>query len=597
MTVFCGQPRLTIQARPGYDFVSFFVTSEFHTTATCTIRQRFDAEILGSQEVVVDPVNNPPAYLFKSLDPNTEYFIDCQGFDVNFVPISGSVMFATHNDFALPSMLLSESKLSETGASFARVAVESVNMPGNVYCLAVPEGSAAPVWPSRAQFVKKGYRSYVFPEMREMSVLLSELKPSTTYVVRCIFDPDFDASRTVLRRRLAEEEDFEFTTAAVDSPQWASLAPSGSVQVYVNAAIEFTGALPVVPYLGTLTLSCPQHPEFTQILRPNNTRFAIQGNTVSVTPLQPLHPGYEYVVETTLGLFLDAFSRFPLPAVRPADKFAFVVTNDALLTAEPALLDSMPKNGAESQQSTLEVTFTFDRPVMAGSAFYKVLVNDEAPLYLPTSEMLFSNNMVVAARQLFYPEDSEVRIVLPEGSICSTFGVCITRPVELRFTVRSLQTPPQLMSVFPANGQQHVPASEDLVLVFNKRIELAEDFVFVLTDETTRNVTLHYAREKDKVYPRLFVDANRVVVRGSAIPAGHSYTVKFNAADFTDSAGNHALNLPENYAFAVSQYPCSGGYIFEDMGSECSCFLTETKCECWCGETESPMDVVIRLAL
>ena len=597
VTVFCGQPRLTIQARPGYDFVSFFVTSEFHTTATCTIRQRFDAEILGSQEVVVDPVNNPPAYLFKSLDPDTEYFIDCQGFDVSFVPISGSVMFATYNDFALPSMLLAESKLSETGASFARVAVESVNMPGNVYCLVVPEGSAAPVWPSRAQFIKKGFRSYVFPEMREMSVMLSELKPSTTYSARCIFDPDFDASRTVLRRRLAEAEDFEFTTAAVDSPQWASLAPSGSVQVFVNAAIEFTGALPVIPYVGTLTLSCPQHPEFTQILRPNNTHFAIQGNTVRVTPLQPLQPGYEYVVETTLGLFLDAFSRFPLPAVLPADKFAFVVTNDTLLTAEPALLDSMPKNGAESQQSTLEVTFTFDRPVMAGSAFYKVLVNDAAPLYLPTSEMLFRNNMVVAARQLFYPEDSEVRIVLPEGSICSTFGVCITRPVELRFTVRSLQTPPQLMSVFPANGQQHVPASEDLVLVFNKRIELAEDFVFVLTDETTRNVSLHYAREKDKVYPRLFVDANRVVVRGSAIPAGHSYTVKFNAADFKDSAGNHALNMPENYAFAVSQYPCSGGYIFEDMGSECSCFLTDTKCECWCGEPESPMDVVIRLAL
>ena len=46
-----------------------------------------------------------------------------------------------------------------------------------------------------------------------------------------------------------------FTTAAVDSPQWASLSPSGSVQVYVNAAIELTGALPVIPYVGTLTLS------------------------------------------------------------------------------------------------------------------------------------------------------------------------------------------------------------------------------------------------------------------------------------------------------------------------------------------------------
>ena len=603
VTVFCGQPRLSIQARPGYDFVAFFVTSEFHTTATCTIRPRFDAEILGSQEVVVDPVNSPPAYLFKSLDPDAEYIIDCQGFDVQFAPISGSVMFSTFNDFALPSMLLAEPAVAEVGATFARVAVEAVNMPGNVYCLAFPQdgadgaASAAPVWPSRAQFAKKGCGSYVFPEMRAMSVLLTELRPATAYTARCIFDPDFDASRTVLGRRLAEEESFNFTTAAVDSPQWAAFAPSGSVQVFVNSAITLTGVLPVVPYIGALTLACPLHPEETQVLRPNNTRFSVLGNSVSVAPLRPLRPGFEYTVETSLGLFLDAFSHFPLPAVLPSDKFAFVVTNDTLLTAAPALLDSMPKEGAESQQASLEVTFTFDRPVVAGAGFYKVIVDGGAPLFLPASELLVSNNMVVAARGVFYPEDSAVQVVLPEGSLCSTFGVCLAAPVTLSFTVRSLETAPQLMSVFPANGQQHVPAGEDLVLVFNKQIRLADDFVFVLTDETTRNVTLHYARERSKVSPRLLVDANRVVVRGSAIPAGHSYTVRFRAEDYKDGQGNSALNMPENYAFSVSQYPCSGGYIFEDMGSECSCFLTNSKCECWCGEPENPMDVVIRLAL
>ena len=596
VTVFCGQPRLTIQTYPGYDFVSFFVTSEFHTTATCTVRSRFSAEILGTQEVIVDPVNTPPTYLFKSLNPDTEYIIDCQGFDVNFVPISGSVTFSTSGDFASPSMVLTDSIISETSASFVRVSVESVNMPGNVYCLVVPEGNTVPVWPSRAQFIKKGYSSYLYPEMRSMSVILSELKPSTTYNARCIFDPDYDASRTVLRRRLVDE-DFVFTTAAVDNPQWLSFSPSGSVQVAVNAAIEFTGVLPVIPYVGTLTLSCPQHPEYTQILRPNNTRFVVNGNTVSVQPLQKLHPGYEYVVETTLGLFLDAYSHFPLPAVLPSDKFAFVVTSNSLLIEEPVLQDTMPKNGADSQQVNLEVTFTFDRSVTAGSAFYKVQVNNDAPLYLPTSSLLFSDNMVVAARNLFFPEGSAVKISLPEGSICSTFGVCITQPVELSFTVSSPDSAPLLLSIFPTNGQQHVPANEDIVLVFNKRLSLSDSFVFVLTDETTRNVTLHYATEKDKVYPRLFVDANRVVVRGSAIPAGHTYSVTFNAADYKDAQGQKALGMPESYSFTVSQYPCSGGYIFEDMAKECSCFLTPTKCECWCGEPESPMDVVIRLAL
>ena len=119
----------------------------------------------------------------------------------------------------------------------------------------------------------------------------------------------------------------------------------------------------------------------------------------------------------------------------------------------------------------------------------------------------------------------------------------------------------------------------------------------MLVDEEGNNVALRYGLEKDKVYPRFFVEENKVIIRGSALPAGHTYTVMFESAAFTDSEGRQARGIPSMYSFTTSQYSCSGGYIFEDMSSECSCYLTSTKCECWCGETENPMDVVIRLIL
>ena len=594
VTVFCSQPRLQIQTRPGYDFVTFFVVSEFRTTATCTIRSVFSPEVVGTQEVEINPVLTPKAYLFKSLDPDTDYTIDCQGYDVDFVPISGSISFYTLSDFVLPEMTLVENAVTEIGASYAKVTVETVNMPGTVYCLATSEGEV--VWPSRAQFIKKGFSTYVFPDIGEMEIMIAKLQSDTTYNARCIFDPDFYVSHTPLRRRLVEE-DFVFTTASIDDPQWVSFSPSGSVTVPVNAQIVLTAALPVIPYVGSLVLTCTGHPEESQILRPNNTKFVTSGNSITITPLRALHSGYEYVVETTLGLFLDADTEFPLPAISRADKFAFTITEDPTMITEPSLVQSMPENQSVTDLVNLEVYFTFDRQVVVGSGTYRVRVNDETPSYFDVSKLTINNNVVTVSGDLFFPEGARVQIWLLEGSICSIYGSCISTRIELEFTIGNHEFEPSLVSIFPSNGQSRVPSGEDVVMTFNKRMTIREDYVVVLVDEEGNNVALRYGLEKDKVYPRFFVEENKVIIRGSALPAGHTYTVMFESAAFTDSEGRQARGIPSMYSFTTSQYSCSGGYIFEDMSSECSCYLTSTKCECWCGETENPMDVVIRLIL
>ena len=210
---------------------------------------------------------------------------------------------------------------------------------------------------------------------------------------------------------------------------------------------------------------------------------------------------------------------------------------------------------------------------------------------------LASGRKLTLSNTVYFDEGVEVRVFLPAGYVCNAFGACNAERITLQFQVGAHNFEPSLIQMTPANGAQRVFANEDVEFVFNKLIKLDPAFQMVFTDETGHSVVFSYAEEASKIMGRLSVAENKLIVSGSMLPAGHTYNVFFDPELIMDYQGRVARGLPKTYSFTYSEYPCSGNYIYEDMGDECSCFLTSSTCECHCGKEETPDAVMIRLQL
>ena len=178
--------------------------------------------------------------------------------------------------------------------------------------------------------------------------------------------------------------------------------------------------------------------------------------------------------------------------------------------------------------------------------------------------------------------------------ICSRFLSCNSKRIVLRFTIGKHAFEPSLISMFPVDGQKAVPAGEDIKLIFNKEIALQDDFVITFTNDYQQSIVLKYLDEKTKMNSSIRVVDNELIIKGSILPNGHHYYVLLNAEAVVDKEGRPARSVPASFTFTTSEYSCGGNYIAEQMADECSCFLTDSKCECWCGQSEDGKDVIIR---
>ena len=584
VTIYCKRPRLIVRADAGFNFASYTVASEVAAVATCSLKASYAADKLAEEQITVSPAKAEPR-LFKSLEPDTEYTIECTAQDNDFAFFSGRVTFNTNSDFRLPAMALGAEEDATIGASFAEVPIASVNMPGMVYCLAVPADKY--LTSSRGYIMRKGAATYVFPQADDMEVLVSGLKPATHYHAVCIFEPDYAPALVAASRRLSDQT-FEFVTREVPVPEWTAFAPTLTGVVPVSTTVTLTARLPVLHMHGPVTLLCAAHPEFSQTV----SDIVVDGNVVIITPRR-LQPGMEYTVMVPAGTFLDAATRFPLPEVGRFDGFSFIVTSDAAMITAPAVEQTMPKEGEVAEQVAMKVEFTFDRNVELGEGAPIVSVGGVDRKHAAVE---VSGRVLTLKDMPFFPAGSEVTVVLPAGYICNGFGACTTERQVLRFPVGEHDYEPRLMRLEPANGATRVYANSDVKLVFNKEVVLPADFEMTFTDEAEHAITLRYAEEKDKVLGNLAVVENTVVVRGKMLPAGHTYSVTMTPQRITDAQGREALDMPAKYEFSYSQYPCGGNYISEDMGRECSCFLTSATCECHCDE-EDAKSVMVRLYL
>ena len=409
------------------------------------------------------------------------------------------------------------------------------------------------------------------------------------YHALCIFEPDFASAMTPVARRLADQT-FEFTTAVAPEPAWVEFAPVRSGVVPINAEIVLTARLPIVHTTQPVYLRCAGCPEFDQVM----TNIVTKGNKAIVRPAGKLQPGKEYTVVVPMGAFVDVETRFPMPAVRESGKVSFVVTSDATMITAPSVVQTVPEDGSVTDLVSMKVAFTFDRDIVLGEGATYMTVDGESVEALRVEA---SGRKLTLSNTVYFDEGVEVRVFLPAGYVCNAFGACNAERITLQFQVGAHNFEPSLIQMTPANGAQRVFANEDVEFVFNKLIKLDPAFQMVFTDETGHSVVFSYAEEASKIMGRLSVAENKLIVSGSMLPAGHTYNVFFDPELIMDYQGRVARGLPKTYSFTYSEYPCSGNYIYEDMGDECSCFLTSSTCECHCGKEETPDAVMIRLQL
>ena len=155
-----------------------------------------------------------------------------------------------------------------------------------------------------------------------------------------------------------------------------------------------------------------------------------------------------------------------------------------------------------------------------------------------------------------------------------------------------------MISMFPVNEQRDIPAGEDITFTFNKEMTLRDDFVMTFTNELNEILVLKYVDEKSKVVGAyITVEENVVTVKGSYLPAGHTYFVLLNSEAMMDKEGHVARGVPTSFSFSTSNYACGGSYIADHMAENCTCFLTSTACECRCGESETGEDIIVRKML
>lgn len=593
VVIYCKTPRLQIVADAGFDYVAFRVTSEVKATATCILKAAVNPVELARLTVDVDPVNVAPYQLFKSLNPDTDYIIECMAQDLDYVMVSGQTSFYTTSTFALPELELAELKSEQIGSHYIHIPVGNVNLPGTVYCMAKPVDQAFHV--SRSEYITSGFAAYTFPRLRDVTVTITGLKPQTEYRARCMFDPDYSAAK-VAARRLVDEE-IVFTTAALSVPTWVRMEPFGSAAVPAFTELRFEASLPVFRYNGELRLVAQKNAENTQVFSATSAEVSVSGSVLLVTP-RTLVPGEEYALVMTPGFVVDAESYAPMPGVTLAQKVTFTVINDPILSSAPTLLRRVPENESVAEMADSDLLLIFDRSVrLSKSAKVMVSINGEVSLVSGSSLEVSSTSKVevIVKTGRFFREGASVKVTVLPNSICSLFGACVASSEEFTFTVATKTFAPAFLSIYPANEQTSVPHGEDVVLTFNKEIVLDEDYAVVFVDENNQQVVFRYGTEKAKVTPRLYVEDNKLVVRGDALPAGHTYTIVFDPA-IVDKAGRQATGLPAIYRFSTSAYRCSGNYIFEKMGDDCECYSTNDKCECRCGK-EDINDVVIGMKL
>ncbi len=290
-----------------------------------------------------------------------------------------------------------------------------------------------------------------------------------------------------------------------------NVAPSTAVTINFSKAVNVTGT--------AFTLQCPTGTPEAFTVAPAPPGGA---TTFTLTPSAPLPVATTCTVTAVASQITDVSAGTPLPS-----NFVFSFTTGT----PPTVTSTTPANGATAVLATAPISITFSKAVnVTGTAFTL-----QCPTGTPEAFTLGPAPPGGVATFTLTPTAA-----LPAGTVCTVTavasqitdtatGINLQSNYVWSFTV---DTPPTVSSVAPANGATNVPLGSTVVYTFSKAVNVtASAFTLQCPSGTPVAFTLSPAPPGGATTFTLTPSAN--------LPAGTSCVTTAVAAQITDLAGTH----------------------------------------------------------
>ena len=340
-----------------------------------------------------------------------------------------------------------------------------------------------------------------------------------------------------------------FRIADFTGPVLTGVSPAnGQADVPVShRSLTMTFSEPVYRGTGSVEVYETAQGQPVQSISVKSSAITIYGNVVSVR-LSGSAIALEftdYHVRMTKGAFTDR-SLNDFAGIGDSTTWHFVTVQDSTRpTVVPA--ESSPASGDVGvSQSTSTLTVAFSEPVVAAAAASSsagVKLVDGASgqvTVLGLDSAVFVDDSVLFSVPLgTFGENTRYTVIVPAGIVEDTSGNVIVPHSGYSFVTED-STPPQVVSVHPANGAADIVDLKTLRINFNEVVVVLAGYI-VVTNEATGEETGSFSVS----------DPTRVTVTGSSVVV---------------ALDSRTTSSP-NTKYVITLVPKDGGPVFEDTSN------------------------------
>ncbi|MGO9275173.1 MAG: Ig-like domain-containing protein [Terriglobia bacterium] len=242
---------------------------------------------------------------------------------------------------------------------------------------------------------------------------------------------------------------------------------NNATNVPLNAPISLQTSEPIdPPTVNSNTLGVFDFQTAQQVA--GSYSVSANAQTLTFVPSSPLAPGQGYLVDY-LGGIMDLEGNL-LSGPNSLGDF-FFTTGNATDTAGPQVLGVSPPNGLTGVPINAQVVIQFDKPVDSVTMGQVTLSGGGGNVnVIPT----LSNGNQTLTLSPVLPLTAVTAYTVTVAGVQGLNGVPMTAMVTTTFTTGTDTdlTPPQVVTVNPANGATGVPTNTSVKLQFSKRIDL-----------------------------------------------------------------------------------------------------------------------------
>ncbi|QHT71575.1 T9SS type A sorting domain-containing protein [Rhodocytophaga rosea] len=333
-----------------------------------------------------------------------------------------------------------------------------------------------------------------------------------------------------------DETGWNFTTGApVDNtaPAVRAYAPADNAQnVPVAANLVLTFNETVKKGTGNITIT---QGTTTQTINVNSNAVSVAANKVTINPVADFPLSTAISVQMPAGIFTDNAGN-NYAGIANATTWNFT-TADPADTTPPTVITYNPADGAANVAVAVNLSITFSEPVVKGTGNITVTQGATTQTIAVTSAAVSVNGATVAINPpANLPGGTAISVQIEAGAFKDTAGnnfAGINNTTTWNFTtVQPVDTtPPQGITLSPADNAQDVAPNANLVITFNEPVKAGTGTIVINQGNTSQSIVVPGAN--------ITIAGSTVTINPPAdFPAGATIGVEIPQGALTDLAGN-----------------------------------------------------------